>query len=92
MDVDSFATRLICYGFLMHGVLRLGAGVFGKSNTTFAILSSISYGLEAFMFFIEAGYKDTVSDKMLWAPCIVLSILCFVLLYVPGVKAKSKVV
>jgi hypothetical protein len=54
----------IAWGFLLHGLVRAGAGFRGAADPTLAALAACSYALEAAMFFREVTVHGTVSDPV----------------------------
>ena len=87
LAVDSFATRQIAWGFLLHGLVRAGAGFRGAADPTLAALAACSYALEAAMFFREVTVHGTVSDPMPMYVLPFLAVACAGL--ARGGKAKT---
>lgn len=87
LAVDSFATRQIAWGFLLHGLVRAGAGFRGAADPTLAALAACSYALEAAMFFREVTVHGTVSDPVPMYVLPFFAVACAAL--ARGGKAKT---
>jgi hypothetical protein len=74
--IDSFSTRAVAYGFLLHGVIRTAAGILGSSSPTMGCLAAVSYMVEFYMLSTEFLVHGTLADPSLIAGVPVLAALC----------------
>ena len=63
LATDSFAARQIAWGFMLHGVVRAGAGLRGAADQTLVHGAAISYLFEGTMFLGELA-RGTATDPV----------------------------